>query len=227
MRRGILTSYLASALSLSMLLAGCGSGTEGVPLEVELLRSSQQAISGKFTPKTERPTVTRALLDTIDEPVLEVVLERRDQLAYLNPERGGDDRGISVWRSLDNATLALRNGLLIETRGLGGDILSSQVQVQGRRPGPSSGGAHVQMIHSLDNRQVRLALACEVTDLGSEAIEIVEIRYDTRHLRQHCTGSGGAVTNDYWIDEKAGLIWKSRQWAGPHIGYLRLRRLVQ
>ena len=37
---------------------------------------------------------------------------------------------------------------------------------------------------------------------------------------------GGVVVNDYWVDPGGGLVWQSRQWGGPAMGYLRTRRLT-
>ncbi|GGH41024.1 Group 4 capsule polysaccharide lipoprotein gfcB, YjbF [Cribrihabitans marinus] len=207
-----------------LVLTGCGGGTNEVPLEVQLLQAGQASIAGRRAQRPTVPDFTRAQLDKIEGALMEATLERENQtgLLFITAER---PQGITVWRSGDDVTFAMRNGVLVATRGLGGDVLSSSVQVSGRQPGPSSGGAHVQMLHSLDNRQVQLALACDLVDLGPETIEIVERRHATRHLQQRCTGGGGQVTNDYWVDRGAGVIWQSRQWAGPHIGYLTFRQL--
>ena len=85
--------------------------------------------------RVARPPVTRALLDTLEGSYLEVTLERRDQLAYLQilSERRDDTPGrITVWRTDDNITQAMRNGVLINTRGLCGVLLSSTVIVSAR-----------------------------------------------------------------------------------------------
>lgn len=213
-----------------LILTGCAGGTEVVPLEVEVFRASKEILAQRTAgPPPERPPLRRADLDPLEGSFMEVTLERHDLLAYLfvNEERVDPRQGhIMVWRTEDNVTLTTRNGVLIATRGMGGDILSSAVQVAGTRPGPASGGEHVQMIRSLDDRQVRLTLVCDLTDLGAETIVIVERGHATRHLRQRCEGGGGTIVNDYWVDDAAGLVWQSRQWAGPHIGYMRFRRLT-
>jgi hypothetical protein len=82
-------------------------------------------------------------------------------------------------------------------------------------------------LRGLDNRGVSLALACDRQDLGPEAVTIVEIAHPARHLRETCTSSdGGSVVNDYWVDPQRRIVWQSRQWAGPVIGYIRTRRLT-
>jgi hypothetical protein len=220
---------LGLVLLLSGLVAGC-SGGDGVPtLNAQITKALGAGIKAGMAPKVERPPLTRAALDTVPGNYIEVVVERRDRLAYLSlsgERRDGAPGRIQVWRSEDNASLAMRNGVLVQTRGLGGDILSSSVQVRGDGPGPSGGGERVMYVRALDNKELRLAMACELEDMGAETIEIVEIRYATRHLQERCSAVQGAIRNDYWIDSRSGLVWQSRQWAGPYIGYMRTRRLT-
>jgi len=215
-------------------LIGCSAGNEEVPLEVQLIRAGQ-GIAARQGGKAAavRPPLRRADLDPLEGSFMEVTLERKDRLAYLfvNGQRQDDSPGrIMIWRTEDNVTLTTRNGMLIATRGLGGDILSSTVQVQGNLPGPATGGEHVQVIRALDGGDVRLAMACDLVDLGPETIEIIERKHATRHLQQRCSGGdgdgAGHISNDYWVDFGNDLVMQSRQWAGPQIGYMRFRRLT-
>ncbi len=215
---------------LGLLLAGCSQGPEGPSLQLEVLQVAGRKISsiGGAAP-AERPPLTRAVLDTIDDPYIEVTLENSGVFAYLSQQqlrRDGRPGQIVVWRTEDNITLALRSGVLIATRGLGDDILSASALVAAGRVGPVSGGARRYHIRGLDNQTQSLTLACSLLDLGAETVEIVEQRYATRHLQERCEGAGGVVVNDYWVDSRSGRIWQSRQWAGPTIGYLRIRQLT-
>jgi hypothetical protein len=230
-------SALIPALILALVLAGCSGGNDVPALELQVIKSTREIIAAKTAPKTTPPPVTRAMLDTLDGTFLEARLERHDLMAHLYVEAQRRDAGpgqITVWHTFDTVTLTTRNGVLIATRGLGGDILSSTIQVAGARPGPARAGEKIMNIRSLDNKAVRLTLVCELSDLGPETIEIIEHRHATRHLRETCkggisgdgSGSPGTVVNDYWVDARNGLVWQSRQWAGPYIGYLRLRQLT-
>ena len=59
-----------------------------------------------------------------------------------------------------------------------------------------------------------------------QKLEIYEKYYNTRHLQERCEGPGQTVViNDYWVDSRSQKVWKSRQWAGPETGYLRIRDL--
>lgn len=228
MSRRILTGLLV------LLLAGCSSNQEAPSVyETVAIAGVARAAQTRAT-RVARPPLTRALLDTLEGSYLEVTLERRDQLAYLQilSERVDDTPGrITVWRTDDNITLAMRNGVLINTRGLGGDLLSSTVNVAEGVPGPAGGGARVYVLSTRDAKQQSLAMACDLTDLGATPLTIVERAHPVRHLREVCisapeTGLPGRVTNEYWVDSRSGIVWQSIQWAGPNIGYLRTRRLT-
>lgn len=223
---------LAAAL---LALAGCSGGNDAAPTQLQLLDAARESVGQlaagrRGAAQAARPALTRAVLDQVEATVLEVTVERRGDRAFLfrTLERRDSDPGrIEVWSTEDgNVTVATRNGMVIATRGLGGDLLSSAVQAADGRPGPAGGGEHRQMIRDLDNRERALALSCALVDLGPETIEIVERRYATRHLEQRCAGGGGRVVNDYWVDSRADRVWRSRQWAGPELGYLSLRRLT-
>jgi len=226
------------ALLALLALAACSRGDTATPLELQVVKAGQAAIAANRAAKNPTPVLTRAVLDTIDDALLEVTLERRDQRAYLYvsaQRRDGDPGSIVIWRTGDDITLAMRNDVLIATRGLGGDILSATVQVAGDRPGPARGGEKSFDIRALDNKALRLTLACTLSDLGPATIEIIARTYATRHIRETCeggavgdgTGAPGQVVNDYWVDARAGLVWQSRQWAGPQTGYLRIRRVIR
>lgn len=224
---------LASVPILALFLAGCSNGVDGPTLNLQIAEAVRQTAAARFGPKPQRPALTRAVLDTLDGSFMEVVVERTGQLAYLYVSaRRRDARPgeIVVWRTEDNVTLALRGGVLVATRGLGDDLLSGEVAIRPGAPGPAGSGLRRMRNRADDNKVANLTLACELTDTGAQTIEIVGARHTTRHLVERCEGGGGTVVNEYWVGShagsRAGLVWQSRQWAGPGIGYLSLRRLT-
>jgi len=221
---------LGSIAGLLLVLASCSGGPDAPTLELQVIDSVRGSIAARTTAQPARPPVTRALLDTLDGAFLEVTREERNQTAFLSPSvrtRDSQPGAITVWRTETDETLTVRGGMLIATRGLGGDILSTDMRVGAGGLGPAPAGKRVIDVRNADNRKVAMVLDCRLADLGSETIEIIGARHATRHLQEHCTGAGGRVVNDYWIDSGSGLIWQSRQWAGPHIGYLRLRQVTR
>ena len=221
----------AIAACLALLLTGCSGGTATTPLYTQIGGAVRATIAARKAGRAPRAEVTRAQLDTLTDPFLEVTVERRDILAYLfiSTIRRDDSPGeIVQWRSDDDATITMRNGVLIATRGIGGDMISSVVPVAEGVTGPAHGGERRHDIRTGNLQIAQLVLACDLTDLGPETIVIVERAHRTRHLAERCAAEGGGVVeNDYWVDSARGIVWQSRQWAGPHIGYLRTRRLTE
>ena len=99
-------SRFASALALVLsagLVTGCARGPEKTPLEVEVIQAVGQKIGAlRAGRQAKRPPPTRAQLDTVKVPYVEVTLENRDLLAYLSQQsvrRDGDPGEIVVWRT--------------------------------------------------------------------------------------------------------------------------------
>ncbi|MBT8154493.1 YjbF family lipoprotein [Epibacterium ulvae] len=221
---------LMGALVGLALLAACAKGPERTPLEVEIFSTIREQIALRRAPKQERPPLTRALLDTLGSPYIEVTLEANGIFAYLQPQlvRRDDGPGEVVhWVTEDQVSVTLRDGILIATRGLRGDLLSASTLAQSGGPqGPEGRGARLFDLRFGDHESKTLEMACTVADLGAEPLEIVEITYATHHLQETCEGANGRIVNDFWVDSRTGRVWQSRQWAGPLNGYIRIRQLT-
>ncbi len=221
-----------SAMGLSV-LAGCSGGTGATPLFPEVFQAARGAIAQGAAKRAQskRPPLTRAALGTVEGAFIEVTLERSGQLAYLFRSavlQDANPGAVVQWRTEDNVTVTMRAGMVIATRGLGGDLVSAHVPAATGTLGPARSGERALFVRTGDLAEHRISLACDLGDLGAETIEIVERAHATRHLRETCEAEGGGrVENEYWIDSRAGIVWQSVQWAGPHVGYLRIRRLTQ
>lgn len=217
------------ALALAGLLGGCNSGPDEAPAELEVVRAIGDLIKARRNPRPEPTQLSRALLDTVTQPYIELTRENQDITGYLTKQLVHDDGyagTVVVWRAEDGASLSLRNGLLIATRGLGDDLLSAQVPAADGVVGPVGSSERRYQIRGFDNQAYAVTFGCSLQDLGPAPIEVVEITYPTRHLQEHCDSPSGQVVNDYWVDSRSGQIWQSRQWAGPTLGYLRIRQLT-
>lgn len=221
----------------ALVLAGCSGGQQkqNAPLFQQIATVGVDTVVRRRAANAPRFGVSRAFLDRLEGSYLEVTLERSGIFAYLQilAQRRDDGPGeITVWRTDDNITLAMRNGVLIATRGLGGDILSSEVSAADGVTGPAGSGERSYYIRTRDAKQQRLAMACDLEDLGPQTITIVERAHATRHLRETClstsqSGTVGRVVNEYWVDSRRPILWQSVQWGGPYIGYMKTRRLTE
>lgn len=238
----------AAAIGLA-LLAACAKGPGEPSAEVELSQAIGQVIRQRLAPKPEPLVLTRTLLDSQDVPHIEILVEDQEVTGYLGLllSRRDDLPGeITQWSAADGTALSFRNGMLISSRGLAGNLLSASVPAAGLQPGPAHGGARSYQLRTGDFTARAIILACSLQDLGPVTLEIVELGYPTRHLQERCEtpGEGQAqkvVINDYWIDSQprpvsgpqtdylarhqTRLVRQSRQWAGPGVGYLRIRDL--
>ncbi len=132
--------------------------------------------------------------------------------------------GYATWVSQDGASLTLNRGMLVATRGLGGDMLGSDVSeplaiVLQRSPG------RVTRFHTFldgENRPVRRAYICDIEDRGPRELTFGAATLQTRLIGEDCASQDQTFLNLYWIDG-TGQIVQSRQWAGDFAGILTFR----
>ena len=224
MRAPLLLRALAG-LGLAALLGACTGGSENIQTQAGALEEVRKAVvASRNTQKAPEIVVTRALINQLDVPSLEVVAEARGQTAYLVPfSQRGD---VMVWRTADNGQVVLRRGLVTATRGLGGDLVSSDFnQTLAALQSGSGSTTRRLFVRSGTGARETLTLSCRIDDLGRTQLEVVGKQYQTRHLRESCTVGQESFANEYWIEPRTGQIRQSRQWAGPTVGHLRLRLL--
>lgn len=148
-------------------------------------------------------------------PEMVAAVERRQSAARFRRARLRD--GVETWLGEDGVTLGFRGGLLVETRGLGGDLLASDV-------GPSlaklriGGTVRRRMTWLSGEDQAQpLGFDCRIASRGSREIAggaAVLIEED-------CAGAAGGFTNLYWL--RGARVVQSRQWAGPFTGMMAMR----
>ena len=220
---------MTSAFMMLCALAACsgGVGLETGQLQsfAEIRTSFSQAIKRPSGPRPPLPKLSREFLDSLPLPALEAVLEDRDASAYMDPLQIKGD--VTVWFTTDLSQLVTRNGLVTGTRGLGSDIVSSSYAqtLSAIASGEGTAQRRLNVTNDLD-QSIQVSMSCQIRTVGTETLEIVELTFATRHLRETCTYTGGTIENDYWVDSRdSRKIWKSRQWLGPEMGWIKLRLL--
>ena len=223
---------LAAALACAAVLAACSGGSDDLRTQGgRFLTVFDTLQSGLFAEEPELPTVTRALLDGLTVPSLEVTVPKRDGLAYLIPlisRRDATLGPLDTWTTGDGSQLTLRSGVIVATRGLGDDVTSTD-----RRGSIAfvTGQAGTNWPMRLDiqtsaNGVERHDFTCTGQRKGRTTIEIVERSYPVESLREICTGRDGTrIENQYFVDVRDGTVWQTRQWAGEKIGYMATRIL--
>lgn len=219
---------LASVLALG--LAACGTVNED-ETDFTIFQSAWADYRSGRNQEPPKPLViTQQLLDNTKEPVLLVFSEQIDRpslLRQLTTRRDTAQGTVAVWRASDGAQVILRDGLLVGSRGIGGDLIQSDVtQVQSLIASQSFGQAtRVVSFLSGDNSLLTLTLSCTLSDMGIEALTLVEAPVNLRHIRETCAAEEGMIEYDYWVEPNTQVIRKSRQWSGPIIGYYEITLL--
>lgn len=220
---------LISALTLS----ACSSGGGGQDGDTVLGAGSAVLSSirniGKTPPRPQPVTVTRQLLDDTMGEVMQVIPENsglQDFMLLAGRRNDATPGVVEVWQSSDNLQLIMREGVLVGTRGLGGDIRSAEAAATiAGFDGQGGGGQRLITIDRRDGTAQTVPFACDMTQLGRETIQIVDQRISTYRMREDCIYNQTRLTNEYWVETAGGRMRKSRQWAGPVFGYIAFERL--
>ncbi|MEZ5911265.1 MAG: YjbF family lipoprotein [Paracoccaceae bacterium] len=138
----------------------------------------------------------------------------------------GQNGGTVTWSSADKRTVSLRDGQIVATRGLSGDLMSAEIPAASTIRAGAGGTARAYYVLDGEDNTQREAFACQLSRDGAETLEIVGRSHATQHVKEVCRSDGRVVTNHYWV-ESSGFIRQSRQWVSPSVGYLLLRRLNQ
>lgn len=222
---------IGGALALGLLLAGCAS--DNIAEDADLWDDLVAVVQTRLEPDPAAGTetrITRAMLAGVTDPLIRVTRLPDGPVATLVPAaRGGPAAApLITWRGRDPVTLTTRGGLLVATRGLGRDLMSSDLQglAQALRAG---GGryarSHVVLVGNTD--ALTLSFDCTLRAEGAETITILERSVATTRFTEACAGPAGTFGNTYWRGAGDGTLWQSQQWAGPDFGHVRIERLIK
>ncbi|MGJ8616389.1 MAG: YjbF family lipoprotein [Sulfitobacter sp.] len=222
---------LSLILISGLVLAGCSSGGNQDPLAKAGL-ATFGSIKARITGEKPEPivtVVTRKLLDQTEGEVMQIIPEHsglQDFMFLVRVQNDSYPGKIEVWKTTDNAHVILRDGVLIATKGLGGDLRSSDARAAiAGFDGQGGGGERLFVLDRLDGSAQTVAFACDMTQLGRETIQIVDQRVSTYHIREKCIFENASFDNEYWVETSGGRMRKSRQWVGPTYGYIDFVRL--
>ena len=221
-------SRLVAAFAALALLAACGSEkSEPSPLgaavgtlaKATVSRVAARRAGGEA--KSPAPP-SRSDVDKYGIPILRALIPTRgaDALVTITDQKGP----VVTWSTTDGTTFSLQNGVLIQTRGLGPDLMSASVPSVGQLM--RDGGTHQRTYYFLgqDDRSTRRTYDCTVSVKGRESITIFQRAHSVTRVTEDCQRPQGKLTNEYWIE--GSTIRKSRQWSSGLTGYIDFERVV-
>lgn len=165
--------------------------------------------------------VGRAELAAFGKPILRVQSKALGQDGFLTIADAKEN--VVTWTAQGQANFSLRDGVLIQTRGLGSDLMSAQVPSLAQL---RSGASYERVYYFLgpDDIGTRRTYDCTTATIGRETIEVVGKTHATTRVTETCTRQNGKVTNDYWIE--GSTVRKSRQWASNGVTYLEFEKVI-
>lgn len=223
------TMLLCAALALS----GCTSKGEGDANPILTVGGQVfGAIKAQRGQKGRPPfvTVTAKQLDNTKIPALQVNILSRggsDFLKRVSQRKDGHPGTVAVWRGSDGTQLFLRNGVVVGTRGIGGDIISSDANATVQAVSAARGGTGERRYYVSDGAysDKEIILSCDIENLGRETTQVIHLTFPTVHLQETCIGGAGdrvRIVNEYWVQPKSGTVRRSKQWVGPLSGYFEM-----
>jgi hypothetical protein len=181
-------------------------------------KSGGQAVAAK--PAT--PAELRAQLDAAGKPVLLATSQTLGQTSFLGVSDAKGD--VITWKTPDGATFSQRNGVLIQTRGLGADLMSAEAPSVGQLLQAGSSYRRIYYFLGDDDQGTRRTYDCTTTIVGKETIEVLGRSHNATHVTETCERPLGKLTNDYWIEGQS--IRQSRQWVSGRIGSVDFQRVI-
>lgn len=232
MGTGVALSGSGRLISIALILAllsACGSEKpQASPLVQAVSVVAKTAVSrasakraGGGNAAAPAP-VTRADLEKYGTPILRAVVAARGADALLTPS---DVKGsVVTWSTSDGTTFTLRDGILIQTRGLGPDLMSAQAPSVGQLL--TAGGTHQRLYYFLgaDDQTTRRSYDCTVAITGKETIVIMERSHSVTHVTETCSRPQGAITNEFWIE--GSKVRKSHQLLSGGAGFVDFEWII-
>ena len=217
--------YLLLLASLGCLFA-CGNSIEiesGETKVIKLIQSEMKKPSGPAAYIDARKIVTRAMIDEANIPVLFIAIERGQNGTMT--QYPGDGVG-QTWLGADGSTITLENGMLKATRGVGDDLMGSEISRKINWTNLNTSVYFRKFAYLREDNQIHvLEYECTIRDTDRrKTIEIFDAQYSVNHLQETCFDDSNKFTNDYFIDVN-GLVRQSKQYHGEKIGHVQLERL--
>ena len=205
-----------------MILQGCSSGGEGSELNKYVRDFATQRISGGSSdgPARVTPAQVQQVAAKVKQPLVLIDFPKiKSNALILEIGRNGP---VQTYATSARQTVSLQNGLARGSRGLGGDLISSDLGELPRLIAQRRGGIIHREMRFLDgeDQTVRFHFSCDVTVGATSGTP------RTTAMTEECTQINGlrSFTNSYAVDGN-GRVLKSKQWFGPSLGDALTRQI--
>ncbi len=209
MRSVLLIVLLATALS------ACSSDTTQ--------SGSGKRLLGKSEPAAVSPR-TAALVQQ-GAPAYVAVLEAREGAQSVFLRQTVNAKAEETWISNEGLSLGMKRGMVLATRGFGGDVLAIDASqtAAALRAGRLSNVNRFMTFLDGDSQARTFAFKCQIERGETYPIDFGTFKIQTVYFSETCRNADMSFINKYWVDVKDRRIIESSQWMGNTIGALGLR----
>ncbi|MAM00302.1 MAG: hypothetical protein CL583_17825 [Alteromonadaceae bacterium] len=202
-----------TTLSALLLLTACGDTQNETPLQLGLsqLQNIGKPAHQTLTAAQIRSRLTPDLLATLPDAVIVATLTKRKvSSVLLGAGRNGDT---VTYLTPDGISMALREGMLVGTRGLGFDLMNADVEepLAALAGGADTGVVRLHRYLDGENATELRSFVCDYARNGAT-------------INETCHTPGITINNSYEMTRQ-GQIAASRQWIGPEVGYVEIQQV--
>lgn len=148
---------------------------------------------------------------------------------------GRVDEDEKYWYSANKTVIVTRSGRVIKTAGLPKNLIKtrflgtdplvniSKLQIKKTENGKSAR----RLVDMAPPDNYGVVIDSVIESAGAREIEIAELRFDTELFVERCRAAtlDWAFENQFWVDRKDGIVWKSIQHIHPDLPALELQLL--
>ena len=162
-----------------------------------------------------------------ETPTIRVFLESRGASAVL--ARTSTLGAVSNWTDESGVSVALYNGIVVDTRGLGNDMMSSDVSNSLKALRGEFGDSFYERFQTSLSGELETefrAFQCQISDRATTTIKISSISVPVTKIVESCATIGFSVSNIYWQSAN-GVLLRSRQWISEGVGHMTIEQQPQ
>ena len=205
--------------SLTLLAAGCSSGSSGNTNYSQFYQIMRQSLSASFG----KVRVTREQAASIPYATIGYSVDGGNQsILILATDSGGEQ----LWTSPAHVVLVTRDGRIVRTVGLGHD-LSGLTARDGMTPMAPRNAITAPFSSTRLEDFPELGLygvivSCRAQAAGRQSINILGQAVATVRVNEACRSRkpDWSFVDSYWVDSDSGLVWRSRQHVHPKGGII-------
>ncbi|WP_135502872.1 YjbF family lipoprotein [Roseovarius aestuariivivens] len=217
--------YAIGFLVAVALTSGCTNKDQELPAAsviktvLEQRRAKQEGVR-KIDERLVQFQIKRALASG-DEPLALMRISKTGSVALLRViETNGPYRTWAAWGTTERRSVTTRGDVITATRGLGTDLMSSNVNGLLRMVTGLKDGIERQVLRHLDgeNQIVETVADCAFTPDGPQSFSSGEIRTRVTRVDVFCKTETGRF-NNYYLVSAGGRIVEAKTWLGDGLGY--------